>query len=1485
MNDPILSNPDIQKLLSTADEGLARSFVQRWKGLNYRPEDSRLAGSPGISSVNRDGVQESTGFINAMKAAYLIHGVVGAPTRKVKQFLSSNDMVYDYQRTLPVSGRGVNVDEWYKKNKGSLSENMRAAYVAGDLDGITTEDGLYDALAYIGAEDAYRRELEQANGLAGFAGSMTGSLIDPGNLALTAGIGKLGSVAFGALRHAKNARLAAQITAATGKAATVAKTAGFAGRVVENVATGVASNVISETELQLIDPNRTKEDTTSTLLTGILFDSFIAAGANALSRTPIKPTTHVFIQKPKEVISLKDIEADIDAHLQAKAAGQAKPNSQLGLFDEQAAANIGKQIDALLSQTDNAIPLSDQVDALVKQAEKDANLKEQVDQLLLDYNKQREVQGELFSADALEAGIKNAVEQPAPADFIDGVKALKEYEDFAMEEMQARKAARAKAVTDGGSVPPASTEVAAVPARPDNGRGYEAYELFMPEGETTRKVMNFLDKYGQNKLLAWFAPMSKLESSKSTAFKMLLAKVYQKRLPTIGAISGEIRPGVPFELVQATTQRKKLMVDRVLGQSFRRMLSIVDPSLKNKAIELSNLPEELWPANLHQKATDYYDLVDAIRIANTFENMAGDATPLSSAQLVERGMSELRNNTHGRGAAWVDARINALGFSGKEAELKAHIAELFDEVLPVTATMRERLRNPRDTAPEKLLKSDRIDTLYQESAGIKLISHEGDEMTMNDFARFWTIITNEGESAVDPHDFNIAMARDPNAIDAAQIRKVAEAYNKKMLEVKGVGVSEADIEHVIANPLSTDSTAYRVVNTFRDFYMNTYGGFVPSVSHMYILQFQKANGNFGVRFDARRSVALRTRAMEQVELGIVLKDYLVEAGQWDVPLREATGPRDIAVNEATPDAPRAATLLDRYSTLRANRAFGVTLEGFDFEQSLPDYGFINDMKQWNLDALSAIENNIVTNHLPSMSTNADAIAKYPEILGDSLKWLEQEKKLIGEGFQHIRQRTGLELESNDVGKNIYKVAAPMARNLLLTARIFNNTVEIANSLYAVATSPFKGDMSAVASNILADMERAADRGIDRGAFLNNIEYLNDVGNSLAVRYFNETKYSDGLMNGHTTAQGMPEFSGWDKVGAAQSGPIGNVIDVAALGNFSQEFSRSIAAHSSLFQVLSKDGLIMRFDKTLDDIAGGMERAAAFEKNGLNNYWGRWASEYLSETDVREVAQLIRDDVSKEITTPKRFYLDKAFGDSTFKVVDLPEEASLAARQAIENVAMFTNNLITKEKMSMPGWLDDITGTSNPLMRLLTFWMRPSAAGFNRMFVGAAHKGSANLAGIMLTATMLSMTVDVLKAQINGKGQEKLDEINKNWVTWAARRGAWVSVFGTGGEKLVSFAFPRAGRLGGLMEAAPFAVGDMLLKGAYGVSNVARGKELTEGEANNLWRMGHLFGIPTDTLGARLLGNTGRILGVYGKENDSLDLQQQFNAAINAKEKE
>src|SRR5205807_763332 len=122
----------------------------------------------------------------------------------------------------------------------------------------------------------------------------------------------------------------------------------------------------------------------------------------------------------------------------------------------------------------------------------------------------------------------------------------------------------------------------------------------------------------------------------------------------------------------------------------------------------------------------------------------------------------------------------------------------------------------------------------------------------------------------------------------------------------------------------------------------------------------------------------------------------------------------------------------------------------------------------------------------------------------------------------------------------------------------------------------------------------------------------------------------------------------------------------------------------------------------------MSSAEAFQKNKVPTFWGAWASQYLSPTDIREAAALINDDVTKTVSTPRRFFLNKLLGDYQMKVLDLPENATPEQTASLENVGMFINHMMTREKMALPGWLDDISSGSGFAQLMWSFWMRPGA---------------------------------------------------------------------------------------------------------------------------------------------------------------------------------
>src|SRR5204862_6908022 len=123
--------------------------------------------------------------------------------------------------------------------------------------------------------------------------------------------------------------------------------------------------------------------------------------------------------------------------------------------------------------------------------------------------------------------------------------------------------------------------------------------------------------------------------------------------------------------------------------------------------------------------------------------------------------------------------------------------------------------------------------------------------------------------------------------------------------------------------------------------------------------------------------------------------------------------------------------------------------------------------------------------------------------------------------------------------------------------------------------------------------------------------------------------------------------------------------------------------------------------------------------------------YLAPGEIREAAALIRDDVTKTVSTPRRFYLDKVLGEQQMKVVDLPENATAEQRQALESVGMFINHMMTREKMALPGWMDAVAGGQGFSQLLFSFWMRPGVAVFNRMFYANQLKGGATAAGMIM----------------------------------------------------------------------------------------------------------------------------------------------------------
>lgn len=112
------------------------------------------------------------------------------------------------------------------------------------------------------------------------------------------------------------------------------------------------------------------------------------------------------------------------------------------------------------------------------------------------------------------------------------------------------------------------------------------------------------------------------------------------------------------------------------------------------------------------------------------------------------------------------------------------------------------------------------------------------------------------------------------------------------------------------------------------------------------------------------------------------------------------------------------------------------------------------------------------------------------------------------------------------------------------------------------------------------------------------------------------------------------------------------------------------------------------------------------------------------------------------------------------------------------------------------------------------------------------------------------------------------------------------MFGVQGEKIINWSgfAPNERAQSGMFAIVPLAVLEENLKGIQGYGELLTGGEIDKRQANTMWRMLNLSGIPAQTLGARLMGNAGRIMGVYGEENSAVDLQAQWRSLLGAGEK-
>jgi len=252
--------------------------------------------------------------------------------------------------------------------------------------------------------------------------------------------------------------------------------------------------------------------------------------------------------------------------------------------------------------------------------------------------------------------------------------------------------------------------------------------------------------------------------------------------------------------------------------------------------------------------------------------------------------------------------------------------------------------------------------------------------------------------------------------------------------------------------------------------------------------------------------------------------------------------------------------------------------------------------------------------------------------------------------------------------------------------------------------------------------------------------------------------------------------------------------------------------------------------------------------------------------------LITNDVSKEISTSRRFFLDSCMGEKKIRILDLPENATRDQKIAMENLGMLANDLATHEKMAMPTWGDDFFGANTIMKQISSFWFRLNTAIFNRAFIGQQNKTPLARFGYIATTAMIGMAISLIKAQLNGPQavDRYFADMDENFPSFLIDKVGWAGTFGGVGEKGMNIisaiiAGKRDAGTNALESAPQGAIGT----GLQGVQGLYQGLVTGETNRKNADASWKLMSATT----AQLLTRFGSATGVYGRENNMPDMKQ------------
>lgn len=1523
MTDPVLGNDNFKALLAQIDQEAAQAYIRRYISMTsgYAPpqEPTPSAGVPFMGEVG-DAYQppEASSFGDAFTAAYVSNAIL-----PIKTFMARHD-IFEYQRPLGTNDRDMpglqfkrnvepfNLDKFMKDHEGALSPSIRAAYIEGTFDHITDLEDMLNYAAYFMAEDKYKEDISNAKGVIGTVANLAGSFLAPESLLLAGGTAAVSTRVMSSMRAAAGARTAAQITAQTGvKGVQVLKTSSKAGAVAENILAGQLMNVPLEMLYRANDPTRTADETLINFASSAIFDGAFGGVLATFSNQPWLGKTLAFTKaEPKVDVGVvgeakSRMKSEVDAIISQGPPPEVRSEIDIvRQYTEEMNAEVAR-IAAARAEAQKALELQRSVDDMVHAVRDDLTEEEILEMLNSDLGLQQAVteagsteklqdiykrykaeiaqsrtatgdtnsMDERISQAERELELYRSAHEMQEASGVEHTEQSRAEQKATEEEMQKtiddlkaqRQGVEASKGDGGGGVPNEGQAPKGDDATP-SANSYEDYRFFNVNG----RILQAIENLGMN-LLPFWRPASSLELTHSGPLSMLMHKIFISRVPVVGSLTGTIPTGLPFESVAVMIQAKQHDIDTIMAHAFHQ----VDRAGRKTASRF--MPQETWGPEAQVKLSVWNDFLDRVRAAYHAENSrhvvqliddADQVSPsiessVSGKDIVEKGIAYM-------GQAEVDLVLQRLGMAGQQDKLVEIAAELFDTVFSKIDNLRAGITKPT-VATAMSYSHD----FLQQHFSVRLLGDTDNPISLREFVTFWKTITERTDDLADIH--------------------AAAADVMSFFKSKHLNISEAQMAHAIANiDNTTDHATNNLVFMLRDHYMNHFGGFIRSFAHAPAMELRKADGSRLVWTDFSRSTQMMTRTAHMLELANTLYKYLDEAGQWDAALREAAdsnhASEDVYMESGVNVSRKVgAKVKNRYHELRAvkglldaNYNAALDAEGLTEVMFTIDFGFFAELRDWNNEVLNLLQRHAL-----------QTIAGDPKVRGldgDKGKAIQKEREMIVNAINHMRYRTGLgsPSQSSFADEAVWSDNLQgIVRNIALVGRGANHIMDIVGTAYATAMSPFKGDFIAMLKGMAMDLSDAQRRNNnDMGAMLESMEFVLENNQNLIIRRYAETEYTQIVdsMHGRNNDVPIATASKGQKSAAMLSGPFGRSISFWSLGNFGQELSRSMAISASMAQVISKEGILAKMVRAFDDVQTGKHPnwQLAMRANGLDNWWGHWATQMLSEQDVRLVHAMMQADQFKMIKTSKRFWLDKVLGEYQYKVVDGGPDMSIEQRTALENIGNYVNFLSTKEKVAMPGWMDDVLGTNRPIMKLIYMWMRPPAAIFNRLFVGNREKGKMFTVGLGFALTGSAIALDWIKRYSAGQEHDLYQNIKDHPIEYMAQRMGWVGFFGINGEKLINTYAHMGGRKTGGSAFLPPVIGilDNLITTSKAIASPA---EWSKGEADAVWRVSASMGIPANTLGAKMLGKLGRSVGIYNEDIDASPVRKYYYDILGVKE--